>query len=131
MENLPKDLYAFPLSFAQQRLWYLQQLDPASTAYNMHWAYRLKGSLNVAALEQGLNSLVRRHEILRTTFPLHDGEPVQRVHPALAVSLSMTDLLPEEQGREEMLHRLLHEGARRSFELDRGPLIRAGLIRTR
>ena len=130
-ETLAQNRYIFPLSFAQQRLWYLQQLDPASTAYNMHWAYRLRGSLNVAALEQGLNSLVRRHEILRTTFPLHNGEPVQRVHPALAVSLSMTSLLLEEQGREEMVQRLLHEDARRSFELDRGPLIRAGLIRTR
>ncbi|MDZ4343689.1 MAG: condensation domain-containing protein, partial [Candidatus Binatia bacterium] len=132
MENAEKDVYAFPVSFAQQRLWYLQQLEPTSAAYNIPLAYRLNGLLNAAALEQSLNGLVRRHEILRTTFSLRDGEPVQVVHPASLLSISITDLRPlQGPEREETLQRLLLEDAKRPCELDCGPLFRFGLLQTK
>src|SRR5262245_50643595 len=67
------------LSFAQQRLWFLAQLEPESSAYNIPAAYRLSGPLNVPALEQSLSEIVRRHETLRTTFAAVDGQPFQRV----------------------------------------------------
>ncbi len=77
------EVYALPTSFAQHRLWFLHQLEPDSPAYNISAAYRLKGALNVAALEQSFTELIRRHEILRTTFLLIDGEPMQVVEPDL------------------------------------------------
>src|SRR5437870_4853918 len=78
---------AFPLSFAQLRLWLLDQLDPQSAAYNLHGGVRLRGQLDIAALEQSLNELVRRHEVLRTTFALVDGQPMQLIAPAQALAL--------------------------------------------
>ena len=71
--------YAFPVSFAQQRLWFLDRLAPGGTFYNIAWSLRLTGLLNAAALEKSLNEVVRRHEILRTTFAMEGGEPVQVV----------------------------------------------------
>ena len=81
-----------PLSFAQQRLWFLNQLEPASSAYHIPWAARLTGPLDVAALRLALNTIVARHEALRTTFVGVDGSPVQVVAPALALPLSLVDL---------------------------------------
>ena len=123
--------YAFPVSFAQQRLWFLNQLEPSSRLYNISFAFRLSGLLNLAALEQSLNELVRRHETLRTTFSLSNEEPVQVVHPDAPLALSITDLrqLPE-ANREEAVQRLLLEQSGQPFLLDRGPLFRAGLIQT-
>ena len=123
--------YAFPVSFAQQRLWFLNQLEPSSRLYNISFAFRLSGLLNLAALEQSLNELVRRHETLRTTFSLSNEEPVQVVHPDAPLALSITDLrqLPE-ANREEAVQRLLLEQCGQPFLLDRGPLFRAGLIQT-
>src|SRR5262245_9554085 len=72
---------ALPLSFAQQRLWFLHQLEPGSAYYNIPAAIRLTGRLDVAALEQTLNELMRRHEALRTTFPTVEGRPVQVIAP--------------------------------------------------
>ena len=76
-----EEVYAFPLSFAQRRLWFLQQLEPSSAAYNVPFASRLSGRLDASALERALNEIVRRHEILRTTFELLDEEPAQVVAP--------------------------------------------------
>lgn len=81
-----------PLSFAQQRLWFLQQLSPDSHSYNLLEALRLEGSLNLLALEQSLSELIRRHEILRTTFPMVEGQPIQRIAPPSPVSLPLEDL---------------------------------------
>ena len=81
-----------PLSFAQQRLWFLQQLSPDSHSYNLLEALRLEGSLNLLALEQSLSELIRRHEILRTTFPMIEGQPIQRIAPPSPVSLPLEDL---------------------------------------
>ncbi|XWK89435.1 MAG: amino acid adenylation domain-containing protein [Phormidium sp.] len=81
-----------PLSFAQQRLWFLHQLSPDSQSYNMLEALRLEGSLNVTALEQSLNELINRHEILRTNFPTVEGKPVQLIAPPTVLSLPIHDL---------------------------------------
>src|SRR5918912_702633 len=82
-----------PLSFAQQRLWFIDQLDPASFAYNITTALRLTGSLNVNALERCLNEIVRRHEALRTTFALNqEQQPIQVIAPELKLSLRVEDL---------------------------------------
>src|SRR5215831_3972099 len=76
-----------PLSFAQQRLWFLQQLDPESHLYNIHLPIKIEGELRIAALEQGINEIVRRHEALRTTFRQIGKEPMQSVRPSFRVEL--------------------------------------------
>ncbi len=81
-----------PLSFAQQRLWFLDQYEPGTPVYIIPSAVRLKGALNVPALERSLSEIVRRHEALRTTFAVIDGEPFQVIAPALPVSLPFLDL---------------------------------------
>jgi amino acid adenylation domain-containing protein/FkbM family methyltransferase len=119
-----------PLSFAQQRLWFIQQLAPDSTAYNVRNAIRLQGQLNVRALEQTLGKIVNRHEVLRTSFVKVGGEPVQVISPLSSFELPLVNLsdLPEPQRRAEA-RRLAVEEARRPFDLERGPLFRALLLR--
>src|SRR4051812_18484714 len=119
-----------PLSFAQQRLWFLDQLEPGSPLYNIPMAVRLEGDLDVQALERALNEVVRRHEILRTTLAASGGVPRQVIAPSLHVPLSIDDLsgLPAEGLEAEVLRRLEAEAAR-PFDLARGPLIRARLLR--
>ena len=119
-----------PLSFAQQRLWFLDQYEPNSSVYNIPSALRLKGSLNIGVLEQSLNEIIRRHEILRTTFSMLDGKPVQVIAPSQSLSLAVVDLSdgPESE-REDEARRLAREEARRPFDLSRGPLVRATVIR--
>lgn len=118
-----------PLSFAQQRLWFLEQLEPGTPTYNIPAAVLLRGSLNVMALEQSLNEVVRRHAALRTTFATVDGQPVQRITPALTLTLRVIDLLgfPETEREAEAL-RLTKEEAVRPFDLTRGPLVRCSLL---
>ena len=119
-----------PLSFAQQRLWFIDQLAPGNSAYNIPAAIRLRGSLNLAALEQSLNEIVKRHESLRTTFAMVDGRPAQVIAPALTITLPVVDLrkLPETE-RETEVRRLVTEGAERPFDLSQGPLFRVALLR--
>src|SRR5882724_5815220 len=83
--------YIFPVTFAQQRLWFLDQLQPGSASYNIPWSIQISGKLNVVALERSLNEIVHRHEVLRTTFSVRDGEPMQVVVPALTIALETTD----------------------------------------
>jgi amino acid adenylation domain-containing protein len=120
----------FPASFAQQRLWFLDHLQPGSPLYNMPAAVRLRGALDVEALGHALQQVVNRHESLRTRFELVDGGPVQVVGPALELPLSRDDLssLPEAE-RETELRRRAREEARRPFNLARGPLLRVTLLR--
>ncbi|MFQ5794231.1 MAG: amino acid adenylation domain-containing protein, partial [Candidatus Bipolaricaulia bacterium] len=120
----------FPLSFGQERLWFLDQLDPSHPVYNESGAIRLQGSVNLAALEQSLNEIVRRHEVLRTTFATVDGQPVQVIAPALTLSLPVVDLreLPEAEQEAEVRRRVTEE-AQRPFDLARGPLMRVTLLR--
>ncbi|PYS97072.1 MAG: hypothetical protein DMF50_02030, partial [Acidobacteria bacterium] len=119
-----------PLSFAQRRLWFIDQLQPGSPAYNIPLALRLTGRLDPDALERSLEAIVSRHEVLRTVFPLEDGEPVQAVGPAATVSLPRVDLgvLPRPERETEAL-RLAAEEARAPFDLARGPLFRGRLLR--
>ena len=129
LANSHSDTYAFPLSFAQQRLWFLHQLEPKSATYNISTANRLSGNLDITALRQSLDSLIQRHEVLRTTFSIRDGEPMQIVHPASTMSLSTTDLRNGETSqREEVLQRYLQDHASQPFDLDQGPLLRVGIV---
>ncbi|WP_164013943.1 non-ribosomal peptide synthetase [Pyxidicoccus trucidator] len=119
-----------PLSFAQQRLWFMDQLQPGSASYNVPHVVRLEGTLDRSALESALRALVLRHEVLRTTFHVHDGQPFQRIHPEGQVHLEFMDLvsLPA-QAREAEARRLADAEARRPFSLEAGPLFRATLVR--
>jgi amino acid adenylation domain-containing protein len=119
-----------PASFAQQRLWYLDQLDPGSPAYNIPTAVRVVGALDVDALARALNEVVRRHEVLRTTLTAEGGVPHQTIAPSLSLPLPLVDRSASpEPDREAGLWRLLHDEALKPFDLARGPLIRFGLIR--
>ena len=119
-----------PLSFAQQRLWFLHQLEPANPFYNMPAVVGLEGDLDVLALEATLNDLLRRHEALRTTLPLRQGQPIQLIHPAKHFSLPVVDLrhLPAEQ-RPDVARARMEQEALRPFDLAQGPLLRALLLR--
>ena len=117
-----------PLSFAQQRLWFLQQLDPSSTAYNVPYTLRLRGALHAAALERALGLLVERHEALRTRFELDGDEPVQVIDPAAPFALPVEDLSASADPEAEAAERAREE-ARTPFDLARGPLFRARLLR--
>ena len=119
-----------PLSFAQQRFWFLHQLAPESPAYNSPKAVHLDGRLGIAALERTLGEVVRRHEVLRTTFPTVDGRAVQRVAPAGRFRLPLVDLAGlAGPAREDESARLTREEARRPFDLARGPILRTTLVR--
>ncbi|MFN6484869.1 MULTISPECIES: non-ribosomal peptide synthetase [unclassified Nostoc] len=119
-----------PLSFAQQRLWFLNQMEPDNPFYNISRAVLLKGSLNVAALEQSINEIVRRHEVLRTSFRDVDGQAVQEIAAALNIKLLVIDLeklSPEEQQVE--IRRLASSQARQAFNLTEDALLRTSLLR--
>ena len=113
-----------PLSFAQQRLWFLDQLEPGSAAYNLPAALRLRGRLDVEALRRTVEAMVERHEALRTTFVSDGGEPVQKIHAATAWALPCLDL----DSAEEMEARAQAEAAQ-PFDLASGPLLRTTLLR--
>ena len=119
-----------PLSFAQQRLWFLHQLSPDSTAYNLLEALRLEGALNLVALEQSLTELIRRHEILRTTFPMVDGKPVQRIAPPSTVTWQIEDLQglsTEEQTAQ--FRQMAIAAALKPFDLAGEPLVQFTLLK--
>src|SRR5436190_5057956 len=119
-----------PLSFAQQRLWFLDQLEPGNTAYNLPRAIRFKGELKLEVLEQSLNEIVRRHEALRTTFAAMDGQPRQVSVPVLNLKLAIIDLQEfSETKREAEALRLIASEAQLPFDLAEGPLVRATLLR--
>ena len=120
--------YVFPATFAQQRLWFLEQLQPGSASYLIPWSLRITGNLNPEALRLSLNEIVHRHEILRTTFSWQDGAPVQVVSGELAVPLPVLDLSSNAK-REEEAQKLASEEARRPLDLEHGPLVRAQLLR--
>ena len=119
-----------PLSFAQQRLWLVDRIEPDSPAYNLPFALRLRGALDVRALSASLDALVARHETLRTSFAERGGAPVQVIHPAAPAPLPVLDLgdLPDEE-REAEARRLAGDEALRPFDLARGPLLRCTLLR--
>src|SRR5262249_36657224 len=114
-----------PLSFAQQRLWFMDHLAPGNPFYNMPATMRLQGALNWDALERSLNETVRRHEVLRTTFPTRAGKPVQVIGPKTTRSLAVIDLreLPESQRTSRALE-FVQQEAECPFDLACGPLFR-------
>jgi len=118
-----------PLSFAQQRLWFLDQFEPNSATYNIPWAVRLQGPLDTAALHRAFQTLVERHETLRTTFSVGDDDPKQVIAEQFILPLSVIDLQPwPESHREAEAERLATAEAQRPFDLARGPLVRAQLL---
>jgi amino acid adenylation domain-containing protein len=120
----------FPASLGQQRLWFLDQVVPGTAAYNLARAFRLTGSLDRAALAKALQSVISRHESLRTIFIFIDGEVRQVVLPTLKFDLPVSDIseLPAAQ-REQVALRIAGEDASKPFELSTGPLLRAKLVR--
>jgi amino acid adenylation domain-containing protein len=125
-----RDGRMYPLSFAQQRLWFLDRLAPHTASYNVDTALRLRMPIDAGALEQSLNEIVRRHGSLRTSFDSIEGRPLQVVAPTARVPLACRDLagLPEEERDAEVV-RLATASAKQPFDLAAGPLIRAELIR--
>ena len=119
-----------PLSFSQQRLWFLDQLEPENAAYNMPDALRLSGDLNIAVLDLALKTILQRHEILRTIFAEVDEQPVQVVTPQPTTTLQLYDVsaLPSDV-RETVTDRLAAAEAACPFDLLRGPLLRVCLVR--
>ena len=118
-----------PLSFAQQRLWFIDQLQPGETFYTSHRALRVEGPLDATVLERTLAEVVRRHEVLRTGFPAVDGRPVQRILPSVPIALPRVDLsgLPAPAAEEEV-GRLAAADALRRFDLASAPLLRVTLV---
>src|SRR2546425_9846604 len=122
--------HLIPLSFAQQRLWFIDQLNPNTPAYNMPAPLRFTGPMNLPVLEQSLQEIVRRHEALRTTFEAVKGQPVQVIAPELKLSMPFIDLgsLPESERMAEA-RRLASEDGMKPFDLTKGPLVRVTLLR--
>jgi amino acid adenylation domain-containing protein len=120
-----------PMSFGQQRLWFLEQLQPGSSAYNMSWALRIDGELHSDLFEDSLNEVIKRHEALRTTFDLVSDKPVQVIDPCLRVNITKVDFKPSCQSMlDQELCRIFEREAKRPFDFKRGPLIRASLFQT-
>jgi amino acid adenylation domain-containing protein len=120
---------ALPLSFAQQRLWFLAQLEPESTAYHVRIAVQLEGPLDKEALERCLDEIVRRHEVLRTTYEVDAGNPVQKIAPAVPFTIVQADLRNlSKAAREKERQRLVVEVLDRPFDLARDRMLRAGLV---
>jgi amino acid adenylation domain-containing protein len=126
---VPRDV-PLPLSFSQERLWILDQLEPGSAAYNLPGALQVEGRIDVAALAASFTAIVRRHEALRTTFREAAEGPVQVIGPAAELDLPVVDLggLPPAQAHE-VAHRLVAEEVARPFDLAVGPLLRPALLR--
>src|SRR5690349_2808294 len=121
--------YVFPASFAQQRLWFLDQLEPGSPFYNLPLVLSIKGDLDVAALERTLNEIVSRHEALRTTFSAGPDGPTQVIARRLTIEVPVVDLSSvSASARDNTVASLAREEARRAFDISGGPLLRASLL---
>ena len=124
------EVFVFPASFAQQRLWFLDQYAPENPFYNVVTALRLTGSLNITALEQTFNKIVQRHETLRTTFAAVSGQPMQVISPDSQINLQILELqhLPPEQ-RQTEAQKITAAESLRPFNLSTGPLMRVSILR--
>ena len=130
-EILPqsRESNAFPLSFAQQRLWFFEQLNPDNFTYHIPAAVRLTGTLDATSLDRSLNELVKRHEVLRTAFKIINGQPVQAIASNLELKLAEIDLrsLPETE-RDREVEQLIAAETQQAFDLSQAPLLRAKLL---
>ena len=127
--NISEEIFVFPASFGQQRLWFLDQLFPSTSFYNVPITIRLTGVLNLAALEDSFNEIVRRHEVLRTTFDTVEGQPMQLIMPHLKIPLPLIDLqqLPESE-TEAAAQQSIAQEMQQPFSLTQGPLLRVTLL---
>ncbi|WP_237478543.1 non-ribosomal peptide synthetase [Lichenibacterium dinghuense] len=121
---------AVPVSYAQRRLWFFEKLQPGSAIYNIHMLRMLPGTIDSTAVSRILGEIVRRHEALRTAFPEVDGEPAGLLHPPSEFPVAFVDLSGQpEEARSREMHRLAAENRDRGFDVERGPLLRAVLIK--
>jgi amino acid adenylation domain-containing protein len=119
-----------PLSFAQERLWFLQELDAESTAYFVPRVIRIKGQLDIRLVELTFTEIIRRHEILRTVFPTVDGRPVQRIQPPYPFKIPVIDWgQEEEENQNQKVSRFLKEEGQRAFDFEKGPLLRVTVLK--
>ncbi len=119
-----------PLSYAQQRLWFMQQLDPQSAAYNITNSLRVRGALNLAAVSRSLQEIARRHEVLRTRFEVREGMPVQVIEEAREVEIGEWDVSESEpRQREERAREIARQEGGRAMDLGAGPLWRVGVVK--
>src|SRR5262249_48572897 len=122
------------LSFDQERIWIIDRMEPGNPAYNIYTASRLLGPLDLPAMERAVNEIVKRHEILRTTFATIEGEPVMVISPQLTVSLPLEDISDNgisDNGNDNRLNdarRLVNRATALPFDLEAGPLLRVGVI---
>ncbi len=130
LESGAAEVFTFPCSLAQQRFWFLDQLEPGNPAYNIAVRWRLSGPVDPVAVERAFNEILRRHEVLRTCFPDENDLPLQAVFPSLAIRVPLIDLrLLREPDRDAEAERITLEVARQPFDLKKLPLIRACLLR--
>ncbi len=125
-----EEFFIFRLSFAQERLWFLEQLEPGNTSYNISNVLQLDGQLNLPALERAVQEIYQRHEILRTTFKVIDGVPCQIVPATATLKLSLFDL--QEIEKEEQVNKVEHLislEAKTPFNLSTDPLVRISLLK--
>jgi amino acid adenylation domain-containing protein len=122
--------YAFPASYAQQRLWFLDRLLGASGAFNIHWAVMLEGTLDITALRQSFNEIVARHEVLRTYFTNQNGEPTQMILPFFSLECPVTELSSgSEKAREQEAQQIIDSECDKTFDLEQVPLLRTLVIK--
>jgi natural product biosynthesis luciferase-like monooxygenase protein/FkbM family methyltransferase len=128
LRRAPRDTI-LPLSFAQQRLWFITQLDQHATAYVLPAAIQLRGQLDLSVLQRSFNEIIRRHESLRTTFTTLEGRPAQSIAPELTLPFPLIDMrkLPGPEREAETRRQVLAE-AQRPFDLTSGPLVRTALL---
>lgn len=129
VDTVEADVFAFPASVSQTRFWELDQLRPGNPAYNVAVRFLLEGKLDVRRLERGFTEIVRRHEVLRATFRVEDGQLAQFIAPSVNIKVPVADLRGlADAPREAEVDRLSIEEAQRSFDVSVGPLFRASLI---
>lgn len=119
-----------PLSIDQERLWFVSRLEPDSYAYNLTSAVRVGGPLKFSVLKQSFDEVIKRHEILRTTFPARSGVPYQRIAQSFSLEIPTIDLRRLSEARQQQaLQQIINADARRSFDISEGPLLRATLLK--
>ncbi len=119
-----------PLSFAQERLWFLQELDADNVAYFVPRMIRMRGKLDIYIIEQTFTEIIRRHEILRTTFHTVDGRPIQRIRPPYEFKIPLMDLMGlEKEEQEQWISNFLNEEGQRPFDFEHGPLLRVAILK--